>query len=71
MLCVRRSVCFWNRSDEGAGIHADPIDNMSRMRPGNFQDTRGYVLTTLYGSSKWVGWGGHLASDTWWLLSCD
>jgi len=40
MLCVRRSVCFCNRSSEGAGIHAEPSENMSRMLPGNFQDTR-------------------------------
>jgi hypothetical protein len=29
------------------------------------------VLCTLCSSCKWVGSGGHFASDTRWLLSCD
>jgi len=40
MLCVCGSVCFCNRSCEGAGIHVDPSENMSRMLPGNFENTR-------------------------------
>ena len=55
VVCVCRSVCFCNWSGEGVGVHADPSENMSRMLPGNFQDTRWYVLTTLCGGSRWVG----------------
>jgi hypothetical protein len=29
------------------------------------------VLSTPCTSSKWVGWGVHLVSETWWLLSRD
>jgi len=29
------------------------------------------VLSTPCSSGKWVGWGGNLVPDMWWLLSHD
>ena len=52
--CAHRSVCCCNQNGGRAGIHPDPSGNIGRMLPGNSQDTRWYVLTTLCGGSKWV-----------------
>jgi len=64
---VRVAHCFCNRSSGGASILADPVvlddsQNTSSMPLGHSRDTRWSV---------WQVDGGHLAFDTWWLLSRD
>ena len=74
-----RSVRFCNRNGKGASILADSFvfewyigsQNTSTMQPRHAQDAGWSVLCTRCRKGKWVGRGGHLASDTWWLLSRD
>ena len=67
---ARRSVCCCNLSGSGASILADRDTSVPRTRiecRQSLRDIRWSVLPTLCSSCKWVGRGGHVASDTRWL----
>jgi hypothetical protein len=71
---VHRSVCSCNQSIGVASIIAIlhmGSKHMSRMPPGHFGYTRWPLLSTFCSSGTWEGRGGHLAPDTWCLLSRD
>ena len=72
-------VCFCGRSGGDASILAGSFEiewhigskNTGMEWPGHCRDTRWSVLPTLCSNGKWVGQGGHLTTDTRWLLSRD